>query len=140
MGNLCQRAFEPDAWVNLSVTPTPPPMPWQPLLCLARSEQRPKFEFSCFVIPSIKAMGHQVLLSTMIWLGAETNALASTPWDAMQVPLTKRQEEDVSARDLTCNQLFTLKIVSLVIGAVSIASVLQASYWFARMRRGFRHE
>lgn len=47
---------------------------------------------------------------------------------------------DVNAHDLSSNQLFTLKIVSLVAGSVSIFSVLIVSYWFIRMRRRFRHE
>lgn len=48
--------------------------------------------------------------------------------------------EDINAHDLSSDQLFTLKIVSLVAGSVSIASVLIVSYWFIRMRRRFRHE
>lgn len=41
---------------------------------------------------------------------------------------------------LSNNQLFALKITSLVAGSISVVSVLVSSYWFVRMRRSFRHE
>ena len=48
--------------------------------------------------------------------------------------------ESPNPHHLSRDQLFALKITSLVGGSLSVASVLVASYWFVRMRRSFRHE
>lgn len=50
-----------------------------------------------------------------------------------------RQIDDINSHDLTSEQLLTLQLVSLCVGALSVTSVLLASYWIVRMRRTFRH-
>jgi G protein-coupled receptor GPR1 len=41
---------------------------------------------------------------------------------------------------LDSTQLHTLKLVSLCLASVSVASALLTFYWFIRIRRSFRHE